>query len=129
MTRWLNSFLLLIALASGVFAGSPLKSGEKECAMSKRMKCCKRSALGQANIRENSMARLCGTLFCEHSGTTSSTVQIPQFSTLVVAVLYLQTLRPSETKKAKNPPSNFPDISSASYQNTSLFLQHHAFRI
>jgi hypothetical protein len=128
MTRWFGSLLLLVALASGVFAGSPLKSGEKECAMSKRMKCCKRNALGQANIREKSMAKLCGTLFCEHSGTTSSTVQIPQFSTLIVAILYFHTLKPRAAKQAKIAESDYPEI-SLSRQKTSLFIQHHAFRI
>jgi hypothetical protein len=128
MTRWLNSLLLLVALASGVFAGTPLKSGEKECAMSKQMKCCKRNAVGQANHKEKYMAKLCGTLFCEHSGTTASTVQIPQFSTLVVAVLYLHTLkfsRASTTKISKSDSFRF----SSSRENTSLFIKHHAFRI
>ncbi len=128
MTRWLKCLLLVVALASGVFAGSPLKSGEKECAMGKQMKCCKRNALGQTNIREKSMAKLCGTLFCEHSGTTASTVQIPQFSTLVVAMLYFHTLKPSAAKQPKTLESNFSEI-SLSRQNTSLFIQHHAFRI
>ena len=128
MTRWLYSLLLLIALASGVFAGSPLKSGEKECAMSKRMKCCKRNALGQANIREKSMAKLCGTLFCEHSGTTSSNVQIPQFSTLVVAMLYFRTLEPRRSEQTEIAEYIFP-ATLASHQNTSLFIKHHAFRI
>ena len=100
MTRWLNSLLLLVALASGVFAGTPLKTGEKECAMSKRMKCCKRSALGQSENKEKYMAKLCGTLFCEPSGTTASTVQIPQFSTLVVALFFFLIFKSRSSKPA-----------------------------
>ena len=128
MTRWLKCLLLLVALASGVFAGSPLKSGEKECAMGKQMKCCKRNALGQTNKKEKYMAKLCGRLFCEHSGTTASTIQIPQSSTLVVAMLYFHTLKPSAAKQAKALESNFSEI-SLSRATTSLFIQHHAFRI
>ena len=128
MTKWLNCLFLIVALASGVFAGAPLKSGEKECAMSKQMKCCKRNAVGQANHKEKYMAKLCGTLFCEHSGTTASTVQIPQFSTLIVAVLYLHTLKLSPAKQAAISNSNFSEI-SFTHRKTSLFIQHHAFRI
>ena len=128
MTRFLNCLLLLVALSSGVIAGAPLKSGEKECRMSKQMKCCKRNALGQAKNEEKYMAKLCGTLFCEHSGTTASTVQIPQFSTLVVAALYLHTLKFSPSKQAKASNPSFSEITS-SRKKTSLFVQHHAFRI
>ncbi len=128
MTRWLNSLFLLVALASGVFAGAPLKSGEKECAMGKQMKCCKRNALGRANEKEKYMAKLCGTLFCEHSGTTASTVQVPQFSTLVVAALYLHTLKLSPAKQVEISQSNFSET-SFTHQNTSLFIKHQAFRI
>lgn len=128
MNRWIFSLLMIAALASGAFAGTPLKSGEKECALSKQVKCCKRDALGRADNKEKYMAKLCGTLFCEQSSTTASTVQIPQFSTLIVALLYLHTLKFSSVKQPEISKSNFLEI-SFSHQNTSLFIQHQAFRI
>lgn len=128
MTKWLFSLLMIFALGSGVFAGAPLKSSDKECAMSKTMKCCKRDAVGQKTSTEVSAASLCRALFCEQSGTTTSSVRIPQFSALVFAVAYLQTLKflPVHTKTL--PKTDFHTVAAVS-DAYPLYLQNLSFRI
>lgn len=96
--------------------------------MSSVMKCCKRKAAGQATPTEITRANLCRTLMCEQTGSTASTVQLPQLSTLIVAVLYFNTLKLSPSKKAKVSKTDFSAFIASPYQNP-LFLQHQTLRI
>lgn len=128
MTKRLFSLLMILALAGGVLAGTPLRSSEKDCTVSKAMKCCKRKSAGHTTPIEITRANLCRTLACEQSASTASTVQLPQLSTLVVALLYFDTLKFSPAKQAKTFKTDFQQFSVSRYKNP-LFLQHHALRI
>ena len=79
MTVRLTSLVLLLALVSGVSAGMPLHSNEQECSMGMTdMDCCKKAAMGQGTADEVMAARLCCALNCPETGSTSSSVNVPQ---------------------------------------------------
>lgn len=119
---------MIFALGSGVLAGAPLASGKEDCAMSKRMKCCQRDAAAQKSTKEASAANLCRALFCDHPGTTASNVRTPQFSAIVFAVAYLQTLKLLPVASNRLPQTNFR-ARTVSLAASPLYLQNLSFRI
>lgn len=71
MRKWLASFVLLLVLSGGAFAGVPLSFGETNCSMGGMMDmdCCK-AALLQKQITTMSEAELLCALNCAQNGTT-----------------------------------------------------------
>ena len=123
MTKWLTSLFLLLALSSGIFAGVPLKSGEQECSMD----CCHK-ALNHESSAEITAAKLCCAVFCRQSGSTSSTVKMPQFTPLAVFAIYFATLKKPSVTVAKKHPQKF--ISKISLQDSHpIFIRHHVLLI
>src|SRR5436309_12124257 len=74
MRTRLTSLVLLLIVAGGAFAGTPLHSGEQWCSMGGamgEMDCCK-AALSRRNTPQVASARLCCSLNCSQTGTTFS---------------------------------------------------------
>jgi hypothetical protein len=68
----LTSLVLLLIVAGGAFAGTPLHSSEQSCSMGGamgEMDCCK-AALMKAQTAESASARLCCALNCSKEGTS-----------------------------------------------------------
>jgi len=64
--------VLLLIVAGGAFAGTPLHSSEQSCSMGGamgEMDCCK-AALVKAQTAESASARLCCALNCSKEGTS-----------------------------------------------------------
>ena len=123
MTKWLTSIFLLLALSGGIFAGVPFKSGEQECSM----ECCHK-ALSHESSPEVTAANLCCAVFCIQSGSTSAAVKMPQFTPVVVAVLYLATLKMPLVTVAKRQPQKF--ASKVLIKDSKpIFILHHALLI
>src|SRR5437870_5788860 len=73
MTRLISLVVLLVVAGSAV-AGAPLHSNEQSCSMGGamgEMDCCK-AALRRSNTPQVVSARLCCSLNCSQTGTTSS---------------------------------------------------------
>ena len=71
MRTRLTSLVLLLIVAGGAFAGTPLHSSEQSCPMGGvmgDMDCCK-AALMKAQTAESASARLCCALNCSKDGT------------------------------------------------------------
>jgi hypothetical protein len=74
MRTRLTSLVLLLMVAGGAFAGTPLHSSEQSCnmgGMMGEMDCCK-AALMEAQTPQASTARLCCALNCSKEGTLPS---------------------------------------------------------
>ena len=74
MRTRLTSLVLLLIVAGGAFAGTPLHSSEQSCSMGGamgEMDCCK-AALSHNNTPQVASARLCCSLNCSQNGTTPS---------------------------------------------------------
>ena len=72
MRTRLTSLVLLMIVAGGAFAGTPLHSSEQSCPMGGamgEMDCCK-AALMKAQTAESASARLCCALNCSKDGTS-----------------------------------------------------------
>lgn len=72
MRTRLTSLVLLLIVAGGAFAGTPLHSSEQSCSMGGamgEMDCCK-AALIRAQTAESASARLCCALNCSKEGTS-----------------------------------------------------------
>ncbi len=70
----LISLVLLLIVAGGAFAGTPLHSNEQSCSMGGamgEMDCCK-AALSRRQTPQATAARLCCSLNCSQNGTTPS---------------------------------------------------------
>jgi hypothetical protein len=87
MRMRLTSLVLLLIMAGGAFAGTPLHSSEQSCSMGSamgEMDCCK-AALMKAQTAESASARLCCALNCpkEGSSPTSGVRLSPQLQLAV----------------------------------------------
>src|SRR5437870_1029628 len=94
-TRLISLVILLIVAGSAV-AGAPLHSNEQSCSMGGEMDCCK-AALRHNNTPQVAAARLCCSLNCSQSGTTSSNgvqVQPKTQPTLSAHLFGPQTIAP-----------------------------------
>jgi hypothetical protein len=72
MRTRLTSLVLLLIVAGGALAGTPLHSSEQSCSMGGamgEMDCCK-AALMKAQTAESASARLCCALNCSKEGTS-----------------------------------------------------------
>lgn len=72
MVKWLTSLALVLALAGGVLAGTPIHSGEHHCPMGGDDDCCAK-AQSQDKTPEAYVARLCCSLNCTEQGATAPT--------------------------------------------------------
>ena len=89
MRTRLTSLVLLMIVAAGAFAGTPLHSSEQTCSMGGamgEMDCCK-AALMKAQTAESASARLCCALNCPKDGTSpdNSVRPSPQLQRSVLA--------------------------------------------
>ena len=67
-----TSLVLLLIVAGGAFAGTPLHSGEQSCSMGGamgEMDCCKAARM-KAQTAESASARLCCAVNCSTDGTS-----------------------------------------------------------
>src|SRR5438105_10891625 len=74
MRTRLTSLVLLMIVAAGAFAGTPLHSSEQTCSMGGmmgEMDCCK-AALMKAQTAESASAQLCCALNCSKEGSSPS---------------------------------------------------------
>lgn len=123
MTKWFTTLFLLVALSGGIFAGVPLRSGEPECSMD----CCHK-AMGHESSAEVAAAGLCCAVFCPQSGSTSASVKIPQFTPLVVVILYLGTLKKPSLTDAQKQLQKF--ATKISFTDPKpIFIRHRALLI
>src|SRR5207244_3930005 len=79
MRTRLTSLVLLLIVAGGAFAGTPLHSSEQFCSMGGgmgEMDCCK-AALMKARTAESASARLCCALNCSKEGSSPSNSVLP----------------------------------------------------
>ncbi len=91
------------------------------------MDCCHK-ALSLENTPEAAAAKLCCAVVCRQSGSTTSTVKIPQFTPLAVYVVYITTLKKPLADVAKKHPQKF--ISQTSLQNSHpLYIRYQALLI
>jgi hypothetical protein len=106
MKKWLTSVFLLLALASGVLAGTPLHSGKMSSEM---MDCCdKAKSLEQSPQAE--MARLCCALNCSDSSPVSSSTS-PNFSPSNITVRDAIITQIAQLLAAQAKPVFYPAFS------------------
>src|SRR2546425_700960 len=113
MRTRLTSLVLLMIVAGGAFAGTPLHSSEQSCPMGGmmgEMDCCK-AALMKAQTAESASARLCCALNCSKDGTSpaNSVRPSPQLQRSVsafpvAAQPLLATVLSSRVDRSHGPP-------------------------
>jgi len=113
MRMRLTSLVLLLIVAGGAFAGTPLHSVEQSCSMGGamgEMDCCK-AALMKAQTAESASARLCCALNCSKDGTApaNSVRPSPQLQRSVSvyplgAQVLLATVLFSRVDRSHGPP-------------------------
>ena len=125
MKERLTSFLLLFALAGGVFAGMPVHSEKMEM-----MHCCPK-AMDNDGSPVTSMARLCCALNCSDSAPTSSSFSSnfspssatneDSISAQIADLFKIARNRPSVVRSYESPAV------ARSFQ--PKYIQHHSFLI
>ena len=115
MRTRLTSLVLLMIVAGGAFAGTPLHSSEQTCSMGGamgEMDCCK-AALMKAQTAESASARLCCALNCTKDGTSpdNSVRPSPQLQRSVSAYPVgtqplLATVLSSRVDRSHGPPAD-----------------------
>ena len=127
MTKWLTS-LVMIAFLGGVFAGMPLHTAERECAMSGMggMDCCATAQM-QGDTPEITAARLCCALNCSQSGTTTPTgtrvLRIPQF------VIAIHPAAIASTAAIPTPSFRFDSAQASLRDSHPAYIRHLALLI
>lgn len=125
MKKWLTSLFLVLALAGGVLAGTPLHSGND-----RMMICCKK-AKDKRQTSEASIARLCCALNCTNTMPGPSGVSF-NFSPSGIIIsdsiakqiaLLLQNEKPIQTVFISFEREPF----SQKFQ--PKYIQHHSFLI
>ncbi|HKO99354.1 MAG TPA: hypothetical protein VJU86_20310 [Pyrinomonadaceae bacterium] len=128
MMKRLTSLVLLLMLASSVFAGMPLHSNEQSCPMGgamAEMDCCK-AALMQSKTPEVAAARLCCAVKCSNDGTApSGNLRVPKSQPAVsvfhasTAILPNRVLLALHISRAHSPPF---DSHPAYIRNLALLI-------
>ena len=128
MRTRLTSLVLLMIVAGGAFAGTPLHSGERSCSMGAamgEMDCCK-AALMKAQTAESASARLCCALNCSKDGTSpvNSARPSPQLQRSVSTYpVGAQQLLASVFSARENRPHGPPLYSNPAYiRHLSLLI-------
>src|SRR2546421_2388562 len=129
MRTRLTSLVLLMIVAGGAFAGTPLHSSEQTCSMGGamgEMDCCK-AALMKAQTAESASARLCCAMNCSKDGTSpsNSVRPSPQLQRSVSAypagaqILLPRLVLTSHVDRLHGPP---PDSHPAYIRHLSLLI-------
>lgn len=128
MAKRLTSMILLLVLASGSLAGTPIFSGGDQRAMSE-MACCK---MQQMETRPTSAARLCRVLNCSESAPTSSNVTVNVSASAYTVSDSIRSQIASLLENAKPVQG----LSSAAVERKVFrpalqlkYIQHHSFLI
>lgn len=128
MKKSLTSLFLILALASGVLAGMPLHSGNKNSQM---MDCCKK-AKSKEQSKEANIARLCCAVNCNDSAPTPSGTSF-NFSPSVIIISDSIIKQIASLLFIKEKPTTALESSFARQIQTKKFnpkyLQHHSFLI
>lgn len=129
MKRWLTSLFLLLALAGGVLAGTPVFSGNSENGMS-AMECCKKK-VKDCDAKTISAAQLCCALNC---GNPSPNSPSPSFnfspSTVIISDSILKQIDLLFiTKRPVQTISYLFERKTFSLKFQPKYLQHHSFLI
>jgi hypothetical protein len=128
MKKWLTSVFLLLALASGALAGTPLHAGNMN---SQTMKCCKKMKSG-GHSPVSSLARLHCAINCNDSsptpGGSSSNFSPPGIKISDSIINQIARLLAFKAK-----PNSAPAISLERVilprKVPSKYIQHHSFLI
>lgn len=116
MAKWFTSLILVMALAGGVFAGTPIHSGEQHCPMSGDDDCCAK-AQSRDETTEVYVARLCCSLNCTEQGATTPTGTIntspapaPALSSAMLPSLFVENLVLERVYSTPSPTEHSPPI-------------------
>jgi hypothetical protein len=128
MKKWLTSFFLLLALAGGVLAGTPLHAGNMN---SQPMKCCKKmKSNGQAPA--SSLVRLHCAINCTDSsplpGGSSSSFSpagIKISDSIIIQIARLLSIK----EKTNSPPAISLERAVLSLKIPPKYIQHHSILI
>jgi hypothetical protein len=127
MKKWLTSLFLLLALAGGVLAGTPMHSGNTNS----RMSCCKKMK-GAEQTPHMKMVNLCCVLNCTDPAPSPtgpsfnfSPANITVSDSIIkqIASLLMTTEKPVSTTAVSFERANLPRKIPPKY------LRHHSFLI
>ena len=128
MKKWLTSLLLILALASGVLAGTPLQLGNKNSQM---MDCCKK-AKSKEQSKEANIARLCCALNCSNSAPAPSGTSFNFSPSAIIIrdsiIKQIAVLLFIKEKPTKTIAFSFRQAPLAQ-KIQPKYLQHHSFLI
>lgn len=127
MKKWLTSLFLIMALASGVLAGTPLHSGNMNSQMSD---CCKK-AKSKEQTREANIARLCCAVNCSDSSNTSQGALFnfsPSSFTISDSILKQIAFLIDRKNPVQTLAVSF-ERENISPQIQPKYIQHHSFLI
>lgn len=126
MVKWSASLILIVALAGGAVAGTPLHSDEQGCPMMGMPDCCQK-AQAPSNTPAVQAARLCCALNCTSPGTTAPASSF-QFSPLPVVVLHSAVIPRSavvlniKLLQSNSPPGYQQDSHPAYIRHLALLI-------
>jgi hypothetical protein len=127
MVKWLTSLILLLALASGALAGTPVFSGNAENGMS-AMKCCKKKS---HEVKSVSAAQLCCAVNCSSPAPTAPGASFNfSPSTIIISdsILKQIALLLGQEKPALKVSFSFERV-TFSQKFQPKYIQHHSFLI
>lgn len=128
MKKWLTSLLLILALASGVLAGTPLQLGNENSQM---MDCCKK-AKSKEQSKEANIARLCCALNCSNSAPAPSGTSFNFSPSAIIIrdsiIKQIAVLLFIKEKPTTNIAFSFRRVPLAQ-KIQPKYLQHHSFLI
>ena len=118
--------LFLLLLMTGVAAGVPMHSGEKECPMAGMMDCCAKARM-KVNRPEVRAARLCCALNCIEPGTTPPAPSFtfsPQLAVVLDDVLAIRnpSLQSPAPARSSSPPGYRRDSNPAYIRHLALLI-------
>jgi hypothetical protein len=125
MKKWLTSLFLVLALAGGVLAGTPLHSGN-----SRMMICCKK-AKDKEQTSEASIARLCCALNCTNSmpGPSGVSFNFSPSSVIISDSIVKQIALLLEKEKSVSTVFISFERGSLPQKSPPKYIQHHSFLI
>ena len=129
MIKWLTSLILLLALASGALAGTPVFSGNAENGMS-AMECCKKKTK-DCDAETVSAAQLCCTVNCGNPAPTAPGASFnfsPSNIIISDSILKQIALLLGQEKPALKVSFSFERV-TLSQKFQPKYIQHHSFLI
>ena len=129
MNRRLTLIFLILALASGVLAGTPLHAGNMK---SQSMKCCKKMKSSDQQQPAASLARLHCAINCTDTsptpGGSASNFSPPTFTVSESLISQIARLLARE-EKTHSPPALRLESVPAPREIPPKYIQHHSFLI